>query len=68
MEFAITADEKEVLIEIIQERRDTFLREISRADNRDFKNLLRRKEQLLEALLSRIRSDVRFPNEVRHVA
>ncbi len=68
MEIAITTEEKELLIEILQERRDTFLREISRADNRDFKELLRRKEQLVESLLDRVRADIRFPNEVRHVA
>jgi len=68
MEIAITTEEKELLIEILQERRDLFLREISRADNRDFKNLLRRKEQLVEALLNRVRVDIRFPNEVRDVA
>ncbi len=68
MEITITMEEKELLLEILQERRDSFLREISRADNRDFKRLLRRKEQLLESLLSRVRIDVRFPSEVRHVA
>lgn len=68
MEIAITTEEKELLIEILQERRDAFLREISRADNRSFKRLLRRKEQLLESLLSRVRADIRFPNEVRYVA
>ncbi len=68
MEITITTEEKELLVEILQERRNTFLREISHADNRDFKRLLRRKEQLLESLLNRVRADVRFPSEVRDVA
>ncbi len=68
MEVTLTNEEKELLVEILQERRDTFLREISRADNRDFKDLLRRKERLLEGLLSRVRADMKFPAEVRHVA
>ncbi len=68
MEITITTEEKELLLEILRERRDAFLREISHADNRDFKCLLRRKEQLLESLLNRVRVDVRFPSEVRHVA
>ncbi len=68
MEVTLTNEEKDLLVEILQERRDTFLREISRATNRDFKNLLRRKEHLLEALLSRVRADMKFPAEVQHVA
>lgn len=68
MEVTLTNEEKQLLLEILQERRDTFLREISRADNRDFKELLRRKECLLEGLLNRIRADIRFPAEVRNVA
>ncbi len=68
MEITLTNEEKEFLVEILQERRDTFLREISRADSRDFKDLLRRKERLLEGLLGRLRADTRFPAEVRHVA
>ncbi len=68
MELTLTNEEKELLVEILQERRDTFLREISRADNRDFKDVLRRKERLLEGLLSRVRADLKFPAEVQHVA
>ncbi len=68
MEVTLTNEEKQLLLEILQERRDTFLREISRADNREFKELLRRKERLLEGLLSRVRADVKFPAEVRNVA
>ena len=65
MEIATTTEEKELLIEILQERRDTFLREISRADNRHSKDLLRRKEQLVEALLNRVRAETRFSKVAR---
>ncbi len=68
MEVTLTTEEKQLLLEILQERRDTFLREISRTDSREFKDLLRRKERLLEGLLSRVRADVRFPAEVQNVA
>ncbi len=68
MEVTLTTEEKQLLLEILQERRDTFLREISRTDSREFKDLLRRKERLLEGLLSRVRADVKFPAEVRNVA
>ncbi len=65
--MTLTNEEKELLVEILQEHRDTFLRDISRADNRDFKDLLRRKERLLEGLLSRVRADMKFPAGGRHV-
>lgn len=68
MEVTLTTDEKELLIEILQERRDTFLREISRADSHEFKSLLRKKEQLVEALLAKARANARFPAEIRDVA
>lgn len=56
MEIVLSNEEQELLAEILEERRDAFLREISHTDNRDFKNLLRSKEQLLEALLTRVRT------------
>ena len=55
MELTLNTEEQELLAEILQERRDTFLREISRADSHEFKKILRRREQLLEALLERMR-------------
>ncbi len=68
MELTLTNEEKELLLEILQERRDTFLREISRAARRDYRDLLRRKERLLEALLSRVRAEMKFPTEIKEVA
>jgi stage III sporulation protein SpoIIIAA len=68
MEVTLSNEEKELLIEILQERRDTFLREISRADSHDFKDLLRKKELLVEALLEKARADTRFPTQIRDVA
>ena len=68
MELTLTNEEKELLLEILQESRDTFLREISRAARRDYRDLLRRKERLLEALLSRVRAEMKFPTEIKEVA
>ncbi len=59
MEVTLTNEEKELLIEILQERRDTFLREISRSASHDFKDLLRKKERLLEAILEKARAEIR---------
>ena len=56
MEIVLSSEEQALLAEVLEERRDAFLREISRTDNRDFKKLLRAKEQLLEGLLSRVRT------------
>ena len=56
MEIDFSSEEQVFLTEILEERRDAFLREISRTDNRDFKKLLRTKLQVLELLLDRIRT------------
>ncbi len=68
MEVTLTSEEKELLIEILQERRDTFLREISRASNHEFRDLLRQKEQRVETVLTKLRASARFPAEIRDVA
>ena len=54
MELTLNMEEQELLAEILQERRDTFLREISRAESNEFKKILRRREQLLEGMLERM--------------
>ena len=56
MEIDFSSEEQALLTEILEERRDAFLREINRTDNRDFKKLLRTKLQVLELLLDRIRT------------
>ncbi|HVP44696.1 MAG TPA: hypothetical protein VMS96_14800 [Terriglobales bacterium] len=68
MEVTLTNEERELLIEILQERRDTFLREISRSTSHDFKDLLRKKERLVEAMLEKARAGTRFPAEIQDVA
>ncbi len=55
MEITLSNEEKEFLIELLQERRDRFVHEISRTGSHDFKDLLRRKENVLEALLEKVR-------------
>jgi len=64
MEIVLSSEEQALLAEVLEERRDAFLREISRTDNRDFKKLLRAKEQLLEALLSRVRTKSAVASQV----
>ncbi len=68
MQITLTNEEVELLVEVLGERRDSFLREISRAGSRDFKTLLRSKEELLENLLQKLRSDTTYPKPIRRAA
>jgi hypothetical protein len=49
----LNAEERELLFEILEERQRTLLLEIANTDHHDFKVALRKKEQILESLLSR---------------
>ncbi len=56
MELTLTTEEWELLLEILGERHGALLREISHTDHREFKLALRRRERLLESLISRLRA------------
>jgi hypothetical protein len=51
--LTLSAEERELLFEILEERHRTLLREIWHTDHRDFKVALQKKEKVLESLLSR---------------
>ena len=51
--MTLSDEERELLFEILEERHDALLREIWHTDHRDFKLSLRKKERVLESLLSR---------------
>jgi hypothetical protein len=55
MELTLTTEEWELLLEILGERHSALLREISHTDHREFKLALRRREQLLESVVNRLR-------------
>ena len=51
--LTLSGEEKELLLEILEERHSALLREIWHTDHRDFKLFLRKKEKVLDSLLSR---------------
>ena len=55
MELTLTVEEREVLLEVLGQKHRELLREISHTDHHEFKLALRKKEQLLESLESRLR-------------
>jgi hypothetical protein len=51
--LTLSEEERELLQEILEERHRTLLREISHTDYHHFKVALRKKAELLEAVLNR---------------
>jgi len=58
MELILTAEEHELLLSILEQRHQELLKEIWHTDHREFKELLRRHEKLLESMLSRLQREV----------
>jgi hypothetical protein len=52
MELVLTIEDRELLSEILERRLRELQREISHTDRREFKALLRGKEQRIESMLS----------------
>lgn len=55
MELILSDEEKELVVNILEQHHRELLHEIARTDSREFKQGLRRNEQLLESLISRMR-------------
>lgn len=55
MNLMLNSEEEEFLRELLNEHQAALLREISRADHRDFRLELRQKEGLLESLLTKLK-------------
>ena len=55
MELTLKAEERELLLSILQQRHREMLKEIAHTDHREFKQGLRKNERLLESLLGRLR-------------
>ncbi len=53
LSITLNSEERQLLFDILEERQRMLLREIDHAAHHDFKVILRKKEQLLESLLSR---------------
>ena len=56
MELILSAEEKELVMSILEERHRELLREMSRTDRHDFKLVLRKNEKLLESVLNKLRT------------
>lgn len=56
MDISVSSEERELLLEVLEERQRVMLREISRARHHDFRDTLKRSETLLEGLIIRLRS------------
>lgn len=54
MELQLTAQEQALLVTFLSERQRELLREISRADAREFRQALQEKEVILESLLRKL--------------
>ena len=54
MTLDITNEEREYLLEILDARREELLHELHHTDTLDFREMLRRKVELVESLRSRL--------------
>jgi len=55
MELILTTEEQQFLLDILEQRHRELLKEISHTDRREFKQTLRKNEDLLESILSHLR-------------
>jgi len=56
MELIVTSAEKDLLLEVLEEHHHELLREISRAKHREFKLALKKKEELLASMVTKLRA------------
>ncbi|MFP5208274.1 MAG: hypothetical protein ACLGRW_03190 [Acidobacteriota bacterium] len=55
MELTLSDEELEFLLNILEQRHQEVLEEITHTDRREFKEALRRNEKVLESLVCRLR-------------
>lgn len=58
MLLSLSTEEHDLLITLLEQRHRELMKEIWHTDNRDFKDLLRKQEKLLDAMLLRLRMPV----------
>jgi hypothetical protein len=64
MELRLTAEEQELLLDLLQENQTHLLREIAKADHHEFRVGLRRRYNVLEAILDRLQVKTRTDHPV----
>lgn len=58
MDLELTADERTLILEILIERQRNLLVEISRSHNHQFREILKKREAILESVLEKVREPV----------
>ena len=58
MELRLTAEEEDLLLDLLQEHQTHFLREIAKADHHEFRDGLRNRCTVLEAILAKVQAPV----------
>ncbi|HUK48942.1 MAG TPA: hypothetical protein VLW06_15165 [Terriglobales bacterium] len=56
MELILSVEERELLLQILEQRHHDLQKQISHTFHRDFKQMLRRNETLIESMLSQLRT------------
>lgn len=56
MELTISDEERDLLLNVLEQHHRELLNEIAHTDSREFKQGLRRDEKLLDALVARLRA------------
>jgi hypothetical protein len=64
MELTLTVEERDLVLEILGQSHRELLREISHTDHHEFKLALRKKEELLESVVSRLRVMQPAPEQI----
>jgi hypothetical protein len=54
MEVQVTDLEYDLMVEILQDRHAALLREIARTDHHDFRQMLKKRMQVLESLMEKM--------------
>lgn len=55
MDLTLTAEEKELVMSILEDRQRELLHEISRTDSHEFRAILQKNEKMLESVLTKLR-------------
>ena len=54
MEVTFTPEEHQLIAEILEEHHRELLRELSRTEHREFKAVLRRREEMVQGVLNKL--------------
>jgi len=58
MELRLTESERDLLIQVLEERQTHFLHEIAKADHHEFKSGLRKRCELIEIMIEKLKAQI----------